>query len=311
MSDIFLHHYPESPFSEKIRLLLGHLGLEWHSVVIPMIMPRPGLMPLSGGYRRTPVLQIGANVYCDSKIIARALARHAGDATLYAPGFAAHRVADHADTQLFQVAVALCFRPEAMAATLAQGGFGNVDPADFAKDRAELTAGSSLTAMPATAAEGALQHYLTELEGSLASGFLLGDRPSIADFALYHCLWFLRNSPFNAPLVEARPPILAWMERMAGFGHGKEIESSAEEALAAARRREPELPEPVALATSLSIGDAARVSPVDYGRVPVTGELLCADAEQIALRRSSDETGTVVTHFPRAGFELAAQEPRA
>ena len=72
--DIYLHHYPASLFSEKIRLLLGYLGAAWHSVEIPSIMPRPLLMPLSGGYRRIPVAQIGADVYCDTKIIARALA---------------------------------------------------------------------------------------------------------------------------------------------------------------------------------------------------------------------------------------------
>jgi glutathione S-transferase len=87
--EIFLHHYPPSLFSEKIRLLLGYLELPWRSVIIPSIMPRPLLMPLSGGYRKTPVLQIGANVYCDSRIIARGLARHAGNTSLYAQGFAA------------------------------------------------------------------------------------------------------------------------------------------------------------------------------------------------------------------------------
>ena len=72
MSKIYLHHYPASTFSEKIRALFGYLDLEWHSVETSVIMPRPLLMPLSGGYRRIPVAQIGADVYCDTKIIARA-----------------------------------------------------------------------------------------------------------------------------------------------------------------------------------------------------------------------------------------------
>ncbi len=64
MPNIYLHHYPASPFSEKIRALLGVLDLEWYSVETSIIMPRPLLMPLSGGYRRIPVAQIGADVYC-------------------------------------------------------------------------------------------------------------------------------------------------------------------------------------------------------------------------------------------------------
>jgi glutathione S-transferase len=307
MSQIYLHHYPESPFSEKIRAILGFLGLEWNSVTISMIMPRPLLMPLSGGYRRTPVLQIGANVYCDTKIIARALADHAGDAQLFAGGFAAHRIADWADTHLFRVCVGLLFRPEALGPMMAKGGFGNVDMGAFMKDRAELVGGQPLATFSAPAAEGYVLHYLSELETSVAStSFLLGNRPTIADFSVYHCLWFLRNSPYNAPLVESRRNVMGWMERMAAFGHGKRVDSSAEAALAAARASEPVAPKAVVLELKAELGQTVKVAPIDYGRVPVSGELVCADAEQVALLRSSEETGRVITHFPRAGFELVA-----
>ena len=32
-------------------------------------MPKPDLMPLTGGYRKTPVMQIGADIYCDTQLI--------------------------------------------------------------------------------------------------------------------------------------------------------------------------------------------------------------------------------------------------
>lgn len=308
MAEIYLHHYPESPFSEKVRLVLGFLDLEWKSVVIPMIMPRPKLMPLSGGYRRTPVGQIGANVYCDSKLIIRALAERAGNEALAAPDFAAHRVADWADSHLFRVIVALNFRPEAMAARMAEGGgFGDVDPAAFAKDRAELTAGADLVGFSASVAEGYLLHALDELEARMtAHDFLVGDAPSIADFAVYHCLWFLRGSTFNAHFIESRKPVVAFMERMAAMGHGTMIDSDADAALAEAKASEPVLPEPVVRECALEIGQTAQVAPADYGKIPVSGELVCADAYQIALRRETDETGPIVTAFPRAGFEVGA-----
>src|SRR5512140_3313528 len=75
MSDLFLPHYPMSPFSEKIRLVLGYKKLAWKSVIIPSIMPKPDLTALTGGYRKTPVLQIGADIYCDSQLIMRELER--------------------------------------------------------------------------------------------------------------------------------------------------------------------------------------------------------------------------------------------
>ena len=75
MTDIILHHYETSPYSEKVRLGLGLKGLAWRSVEIPAIMPKPDLTALTGGYRKTPVLQIGADIYCDSQLIMRELER--------------------------------------------------------------------------------------------------------------------------------------------------------------------------------------------------------------------------------------------
>ena len=62
MPEIILHHYPTSPFSEKIRRIFGYKKLAWRSVEIPRSAPKPDLMPLTGGYRRTPVMQIGADI---------------------------------------------------------------------------------------------------------------------------------------------------------------------------------------------------------------------------------------------------------
>ncbi len=305
MANCYLHHYPASPFSEKIRALLGYLDLEWHSVETSVIMPRPLLMPLSGGYRRIPVAQIGADVYCDTKIIAPALAEHAGDDTLYAPGFAATRVADAADTDLFRIMAALSFRPEAIRGIPQRiGRGGGATMRDFMKDRAELDGGANIAGMAPGVAEGALLHWLTELDSSVASGFLFGEKPSIADFSLYHPLWFLRNNPYNAPLVEAYTNVMRWFERMQAFGHGRVIESDGEAALAEAKATEPRSLEPAVIGVDAKPGDTVRVTPTDYGRIPVEGELVRADAQEFAVRRTTAETGVVVTHFPRTGFAL-------
>jgi glutathione S-transferase len=47
MSQVILHHYPLSPYSEKIRLALGLKGVSWNSVEIPVWTPRPKLTPMS------------------------------------------------------------------------------------------------------------------------------------------------------------------------------------------------------------------------------------------------------------------------
>ena len=300
---IYLHHYPASLFSEKIRVMLGYLDLPWRSVEIPNIMPRPLLMPLSGGYRKTPCLQIGANVYCDTAVIARGLARHAGDATLYAPGFAAERVAEWADTQLFRVTVALNFAPEALAPMLGQ--LSQTDIEAFMKDRAELSKGAPLQRFSAPAARAYLDAYLAELEG-LDTPFLFGDSPCIADFSLYHCLWFLDNNAVNAKLLEPFSVVRGFMQRMAAFGHGKPEESSGEDALAHARESDPVLPDlDGAPPSGLSLGDRVQVTPVDYGLVPVAGVLRACSAQEIVIEHEALEVGRVFTHFPSPGFELA------
>ena len=84
---VILHRFPQSPFSEKIRLIFGLKGVAWTSVLISRIMPRPDLMPLTGGYRRTPVMQIGADIYCDTQCIIRELERRFPEPTLFPEGY--------------------------------------------------------------------------------------------------------------------------------------------------------------------------------------------------------------------------------
>ena len=86
MSAIILHHYPLSPYSEKARLAMGLKGLSWNSVEIPVWTPRPKLTPMTGGYRRTPILQIGADFYCDTLLILAVLDKQGNAGSLYPSG---------------------------------------------------------------------------------------------------------------------------------------------------------------------------------------------------------------------------------
>ena len=201
---------------------------------------------------------------------------------------------------------ALSFRPEAIGGLLPRGGGGSggASMQDFVKDRAELAGGADIVGMTPDVAESALLHWLTELESSVASGFLFGEKPSIADFSVYHPLWFLRNNPYNAPLIEAHTHVMRWLDRIQAFGPGRVIESDGEAALAEAKASEPRSLEPAAIGVDTKPGDTVRVTPTDYGRIPVEGELLRADAQEFAVRRTTAETGAVVTHFPRLGFAL-------
>jgi glutathione S-transferase len=301
-TDNYLHHYPASLFSEKVRLMLGYLGVPWKSVEISSIMPRPLLMPLTGGYRKTPTMQIGANIYCDTAVITAALVRHTGDTTLYSQGFVANRVAEWADSTLFRTMVAINFRPEAIGAFMGQ--LSSEEVAAFQADRADLTGEVSLVSVPVTAAMNALSSYLTQLNQSLTTPFLFGDAPGIADFSVYHCLWFVDN-PVNAELIDPHARVRDWMMRMAGFGHSDSTPSSAEDALAHAKACDPVLPElqPMVIA-GVAVGDAVTVTPTEYGQIPVAGRLIAASAEEIVLERDDPDAGRLMTHFPNIGFDI-------
>jgi len=300
--DIYLHHYPASPFSEKIRLLLGYLNLTWHSVEISSIMPRPLLMPLTGGYRKTPTLQMGANIYCDSAVIATALARLSGDATLFV-NFQAQRVAEWADSSLFRTAVAINFRPEAISGFMGQLSASEV--AAFQADRADLTGDTPLVNVPADAAINACTAYLQQMEHSLDNSFLTGSTPTIADFCVYHCLWFIAQNPANTAFMAPYAGVQDWMQRMAEFGHGTMTMASAEDALAHAAGTEPVLPQLDDITLhGCSIGTEVSIIPTDYGKVPVTGRLVGAAADELIIERFDPQAGRLMTNFPNVGFHI-------
>ncbi len=303
---VFLHHYPASPFSEKIRLMLGYLGIPWQSVEISSVMPRPLLMPLTGGYRKTPTLQIGANVFCDTAVITEGLVRHSGDDTLLRRGFVVRRTAEWADTTLFRMGVAVNFRPEAAAAFMGQ--LPPEEVAAFMEDRAQLTDGTPMVTVSAEAALLNFQAYLAQLEASLRGAFLFGEAPSVADFSVYHGLWFVNQNPVNAPLIEPFAAVGEWMDRVAAFGHGDVTDASAEAALASAAASEPVLPELITSLSSTEIGTNVQVVPTDYGKIPVTGKLVALSAEEIVIERVDDQIGNVMTHFPTIGFELSVED---
>ena len=310
MHELILHHYDASPFAEKARLMLGFKQLSWRSVEIPRIMPKPDLLALTGGYRKTPVLQLGADIYCDTALIARRLDAEKATPALFPEGqeFVAASFAQWVDSQIFQHAVSLVFQPESVAVR-----FGKLPPEAvkaFVADRAGLFSGGSATRLPVEVAKHNWPSLMARVEQQLAreeGDFLFGE-PSIADFSLAHCLWFLKGTPVTAPLVDAYPHVSAWLGRVLGFGHGASSALSAEDAIAIARAATPAaLPdEQFVEPNGFTVGQRVQIAATDYGVDPVEGELVFAGAEELILRREDDRAGTVHVHFPRMGFAIQA-----
>lgn len=304
MADIVLHHYPPSPVSEKVRVALGIKGLAWRSVEIPRLPPKPLLMPLTGGYRRTPVMQIGADIYCDSQCILQELERRFPD-----PGRADARGTGLAWTigrwtdAVFDSAVRL-----SLAANADQL------PADFARDRTRLFLGPSgdlaklRTDIPHLAAQLRAQFAWLDDWLSRGNAFVLGDRPGVADALCYYLVWFVRGRWQGGPaMLAAFPALEAWEQRIKAIGHGSAAGMRPEEALDLARASTPETEaqadpdDPQGLAPGMT---ASVVCDADSGETPVTGTVHLVARDRIALLREDPEAGTVCVHFPRVGYRV-------
>jgi glutathione S-transferase len=306
MTEPVLHHYPVSPFAEKARLMLGYKRLAWKSVQIPEIMPKPDVVALTGGYRRTPILQLGADIYCDTALIARVLERVAPTPSLYPQGdtYAVQAAAYFADGPLFWNTVPVGYQP---GAGMVRIFFKDRPPeylAAFGKDRSAYRANSRRG--PVHECKANLALMLPRIEAQIAGSYLFGAEPCYADFSLYHALWPLWLPEDMRPMLAPFPRVLAFMARMTAIGHGKSAAISSGDAIQIAKSSTPEAVRgAVALETNgIALGEQASVMPVDTGLDPVTGELVNASADEIVLRRSDPRAGTVQVHFPRFGYQL-------
>ena len=306
MADLILHHYPTSPFSEKIRLILGHKQLAWHSVIIPRILPKPDVLALTGGYRRTPFLQIGADIYCDTALICDVLEQRQPEPTLYPPQQkgVARVLAQWADSTLFWAAMAYNLSPKGAAALFA--GQPPEAAQAFAADRGAMR--QNMTSLRPGDATAAYRSYLRRLATMLdEQPFLLGAAPCVADFAAYHPLWFSRVvNPAMAGILDATPGVIAWMDRMAALGHGHLSKFTATEAIAVAAAAQPAPLQDEAFQDEhgIALGSRVTVAADAFGTEPTEGVLRAATRTRYTIERRDDRAGSLHVHFPRVGFVL-------
>jgi glutathione S-transferase len=304
-TSFILHHYDASPFSEKVRLMLGHKGLDWVSVKVPVIMPKPDVTALTGGYRRTPIAQVGADIYCDTALIAQLLEQRTPTPSLFpASAPLAPLLAQWADSTLFWTVIPYTMQPAGLAHV-----FAGVPPEvlkAFGADRAPFTAGMKRqSAAEATVNLGAA---LATLQAQLTDGrpWLFGAEASVADFSVAHCLWYVRKGGPLAGIVAQHAQLDAWLSRVLAIGHGRPEKLNSEDAVALAAATNAYAACQVQPGAGFEAGQSVTITPMDYGCDPVQGELVGLDTTEAVLRRTDERAGTVHVHFPRAGYQVKA-----
>lgn len=311
MSEIILHHYPLSPYSEKIRLALGLKDLSWQSVEIPIWTPRPKLTPMTGGYRLTPILQVGAEFYCDTLLILHVIEKLGASAALYPKGQEGLAKAFGWWIEKGSFMNAVC---------LTVGNMGGKIPQELIDERRPLFRINidPETLLPKRAIYvQRINAHVAWLAEALADGrkFVLGNDPSAADLSAYHPIWFAQQNggPEIAELLSFGAVVDRWFERVAALGHGKYAEMTPDQAIEVAKVNEPREPDewlPEAQDVGLARGDWVSVTPDHYGN-PVHGNLLSWTIDEIVIRHEDPSVGRVNLHFPRVGYDVAPAERMA
>lgn len=298
---LILHHYQASPYSEKVRSYLGFKRLAWQSLLMPPVLPKPDLMELTGGYRRAPVLQIGADIYCDSALIIAELEQRSR-----LPALASGPQAAQAELlgRLFDVDIfwraaryLMASRVEHLPQALLDDRIAMhphlpLQKSQLIADQAQLTI--------------QLRALIYQLDQALSGAdFLGGTSPSAGDFAVFHTLWFLQGAHALEALAPNTMAVLPWMARITAFGHGEMSSISAGDAFAAARQAKP-----VALAemqhSLFKAGQTVSVQPEGYPQESVAGELVYLDEKKIVIARQSTVCSLLHLHFPRMDYEIRA-----
>ncbi|MDC0115968.1 glutathione S-transferase family protein [Octadecabacter sp.] len=306
-TEILFHNYPQSPVAEKVRVALGIKNLSWSDVEIPRLPPKPMLTALTGGYRRTPVMQIGADIYCDSQCIIRELERRHPSPSFMPTTDAGLMwcLSRYTDGDMFSLTVKIVL-----------GSAGDDLPSDFAEDRGRLYLGQDW-AEGLKRANAELPHLVAQLRAPLSwmnaqlsdgRSFLLGDEPAAIDAQMYHNIWFVRGRWSGGPaMLSEFPDLVRWEDNVRAIGHGTSRAMSADDAIKRAKSMEPASESGVAAhdPQDLHVGTLVTINPdLDGGEQPVEGKVRFADSNTIGIERTTDDVGTVCVHFPRAGYRV-------
>ncbi|MCK0154856.1 glutathione S-transferase family protein [Alcanivorax sp. S6407] len=303
MSELILHHYLFSPFSEKVRAMLGYAGLSWQSVEVREMPPRPLLAPLAGGYRKIPVAQIGADIFCDTRAIGREIARLSNKPELAMENCPeeVQEFIREVDLDIFLACIITAGNLTLLRKVLKESGA--VELGKLLWDRVRMGSKAKVKANSPGQMKRMVRAHLDRLESMLANQpFLFGDTPNAGDFSAYHSLWFQRDLA-EQRVVKGYPKVNAWLDRLQAFGQGNRTEISPEQALEIARSHTPRAV-PESDNDAELIGQSVSIAPTDYGREPVSGTLVASNAQERIIVRDDATVGEVANHFPSEGFSV-------
>ena len=300
---MILHNYDISPYSEMIRLMLGHSNIDWRSDISPPYPPRKIVDPLTGGYRRIPVAQIGADLFCDTRIICSEIANISGMPELSFESVDAEiaQFANQTNSEYFMPIVQTS-EPKSILKMLVTR-YWPWQILALMKDRAQVAKSANGERLTKQQMIERMTTLKQSIESKLAEqDFLFGSAPSVADFAAYHLIWFA-DLTRSTKFLKEHPKASKWQARMNKIGHGNYTKINQHDVFNQAKNT----PRPVdkTMQNNADIGKSVSIAPVDYARDSVEGELVGSDDTRWIVARQSNEFGLLHVHFPRDGYALS------
>jgi len=298
---LILHQYDISPFSQKAQKMMGLKALSWQSVEMPMIAPKPDVEALTGGYRGTPVLQIGQDVFIDNWMIARAL--DAFDAS----GPAINAQGGLREAALYAWGERL-FTPLLHAALAA---YQSEWDADFLADRKRVFPDVDFDTLDVSDPDrrSQVRAYLGTVEAQLELGqdFLGGLQVDSWDIHVWGMVWMIHSAlPALMPIVKNFPRLTDWYERMSALGTGDRVDVEIDVAWQALKdgpaRPLPATPDQEPLAPW--VGESVDIAAGSADRGSASGRLLAVDQEQVVLGVEPIRGEEAQVWFPRFGYHL-------
>lgn len=309
--DIKLYHYTASPYARKIVWYLALRGLQYSEVKQPVIMPRPDLQAIGVNYRRIPVMAIGKDVYCDTRIILRKLEQLFPEGAIGATspdGLAVQKL-----FEVWHVEGPLFFRGVNSMPSR------NFSAPEFQKDREQMTGRPwNRDAMDKQRPESLayLQSVFKIYENLLSDGrewIISTHKPSLADIeAVFVLHWLYTSKALSEDLFprSSYSKTFAWIERFdAAIKSAKNQSpkpislegSKAAEQILAASYAENESGISSQEPQQLSVGDRVELYPTDSGfNNKDHGKLSSLTDDEIVIQL---ENGVRI-HTPRAGFRV-------
>ncbi|KAF2492900.1 hypothetical protein BU16DRAFT_93411 [Lophium mytilinum] len=324
-NNIVLFHYPFSPYARRVIWYLAIRGIEYAQCLQPPVMPRADLDALGVKYRRIPVMAIGRDVYCDTRLILRKLEEMFPDGALGATGPEQKAIERLLEKWMIEGPVF------SRAASLIPTSFPTMNDPTFMKDRTQFSGrpwdkAAMEKGRPESIAymRSAFEFLETTLLADGRDWILKTDKPSLADIeAIWPFDWLadMKGSlPPNVVSAEQFPRVFSWIARWraavkaAKAAVPKPVTLKGPEA--AKLILEADFAEPSSVDANdplgLTEGVEVEVYPTDSGFLNRDrGPLVTLTQDEVAVASRSREGGQEIRiHAPRTGFRVTKVEAK-